>query len=172
MYIKYSFSDSEISEVKKALKQEKNAVILERLQAVFMTMQGLKRAEVVFRLNRSRDFVGHWLKSYKALGLNGLEEKRGGANNQYLTAEQEEFIKDIVVHSFPKDCNYSQVTWSGWLLVDLIKNMYSKTYTRDGVYALLKRLGVSYKKANKIDPKKSQKVINEWKLQVEKNSKI
>lgn len=172
MYIKYSFSDSEISEVKQGLKQEKNAVILERLQAVFMTMQGLKRAEVVFRLNRSRDFVGHWLKNYKALGLNGLEEKRGGANNQYLTAEQEEFVKDIVVHSFPKDCNYSQVTWSGWLLVDLIKNMYSKTYTREGVYVLLKRLGVSYKKANKIDPKKSQKVINEWKLQMEKNSKI
>ncbi len=172
MYVKYFFSDSEISEVKQALKQEKNAVILERLQAVFMTMQGLKRAEVVFRLNRSRDFVGHWLKRYKASGLNSLEEKRGGANNQYLTAEQEEFVKDIVVHSFPKDCNYSQVTWSGWLLVDLIKNMYSKTYTREGVYVLLKRLGVSYKKANKIDPKKSQKVINEWKLQMEKNSKI
>lgn len=172
MYIKYSFSDSKIDEVKQALKQEKNAVILERLQAVFMTMQGLKRAEVALRLNRSRDFVGHWLKSYKALGLNGLKEKRGGANNQYLTPEQEEFVKDIVVHSFPKDCNYSQVTWSGWLLVDLIKNMYSKTYTREGIYVLLKRLGVSYKKANKIDPKKSQKVINEWKLQVEKNSKI
>ena len=50
--------------------------------------------------------------------------------------------------------------------------MYSKTYTREGVYVLLKRLGVSYKKANKIDPKKSQKVISEWKLQMEKNSKI
>mgnify|MGYP000063595615 FL=1 len=172
MYVKYSFSDSEIYEVKKALKQEKNAVILERLQSVFMTMQGLKRAEVVFGLNRSRNFVGHWLKRYKVSGLNGLEEKRGGANNKYLTPEQEEFVRDIVVHSFPKDCNYSQVTWSGWLLVDLIKNMYSKTYTREGVYVLLKRLGVSYKKANKIDPKKSQKVISEWKLQMEKNSKI
>ena len=130
MYVKYSFSNSEIDEVRQAIKQEKSAVILERLQAVFMTMQGLKRAEVALRLSRSRDFVGYWLKSYKALGLKGLEEKRGGANNQYLTPEQEEFVKDIVVHSFPKDCNYSQVTWSGWLLVDLIKNMYSKTYTR------------------------------------------
>ena len=77
MYIKYSFTDSEVNEVTHALKQEKNAVILERLQSVFMTMQGLKRSEVALRLNRSRDFVGHWLKSYKAVGLNGLEEKRG-----------------------------------------------------------------------------------------------
>ena len=77
MYVKYSFSDSEISEVKQALKQEKNAVILERLQAVFMTMQGLKRAEVMFGLNRSKDFVGHWLKRYRASGLNGLDEKKG-----------------------------------------------------------------------------------------------
>ena len=172
MYVKYSFSDSEITEVKQALKKEKNAAKLERLQAVFMTMQGLKREEVAFRLNRGRDFVKTWLKKYKTLGLDGLNERRGGAHHQYLTPEQEAFIKDIVLHAHPADCNYSEVTWSGWLLVDLIKNMYSKEYTREGVYALLKRMGVSYKKANKIDPKKSQKVINEWKQQIQKNSKI
>jgi len=61
----------------------------------------------------------------------------------------------------PTDCNYSQAVWSGALLVDLIENMYDKTYTRNGVYALLQRLGVSYKKSNKIDPKKSHKVIQE-----------
>jgi transposase len=172
MYVKYFFSDLEKSEVKQALKKEKSAVILERLQAVFMTMQSLKQAEVALRLNRSRYFVGGWVKRYKDSGLIGLQEKRGGVHHNYLTQEQEEFVKDIVIHSFPKDCNYSQVTWSGALLVDLIKNMFSETYTREGVYVLLKRLGVSYKKANKIDPKKSQKVINEWKIHMKKNSKI
>ena len=172
MFIVYTFSEEEKEDIKLALKNEKNLVVKERLQAVYMTMQNLKRYEVAKILNRHPEFVGKWLKRYKTLGIDGLSEKRGGVRHHHLTPEQEEFIKDIVVHSLPTDCNYSQPTWSGRLLVDLIKNMYDKTYTRNGVYALLERLGVSYKKANKIDPKKSHKVIQEWKLQMEKNSKV
>lgn len=172
MFIVYTFSEEEKQDIKTAMKNEKNLVVKERLQAVHMTMQNLKRYEVSKILNRGTEFVGKWLKAYKAFGLKGLAEKRGGVRHHYLTKEQEEFVKDIVTNSLPSDCNYSQPTWSGALLVDLIKNMYSKTYTRNGVYALLERLGVSYKKANKIDPKKSHKVIQEWKLLMEKNSKI
>lgn len=172
MFVVYTFSEEEKEDIRTALKNEKNLVVKERLQAIHMTMQNLKRYEVAKILNRYPEFVGKWLKRYKELGISGLTEKRGGVRHHYLTPEQEEFIKDIVVHSLPTDCNYTQPVWSGALLVDLIKNMYGKTYTRNGVYALLERLGVSYKKANKIDPKKSHKVIQEWKLQMEKNSKV
>jgi transposase len=172
MFIVYTFSEEEKEDIKSAMKNEKNLVVKERLQAVHMTMQNLKRYEVAKILNRHPEFVGKWLKTYKKFGIDGLCEKRGGVRHHHLTQEQEEFVKDIVTNSLPSDCNYSQPTWSGALLVDLIKNMYSKTYTRNGVYALLERLGVSYKKANKIDPKKSHKVIQEWKLLMEKNSKI
>jgi transposase len=135
-------------------------------------MQNLKRYEVAAQLNRSTEFVGKWVKLYKKDGLEVLQEKRGGAHYRHLTCEQELFVKDIITHSLPADCNYSQLVWSGTLIVDLIENMFEKRYTRNGVYALLDRLGVSYKKANKIDPKKSEKVIKEWKSFMKKNSKI
>ena len=172
MFIVYTFSEEEKEDIRTAMKNEKNLVVKERLQAVHMTMQNLKRYEVATILARGTEFVGKWVKTYKESGLDGLSEKRGGVRHHHLTPEQEEFIKDIVVHSLPTDCNYSQAVWSAALLVDLIENMYDKTYTRNGVYALLERLGVSYKKANKIDPKKSHKVIQEWKLHMEKNSKV
>lgn len=172
MFIVYTFSEEEIQDIKNAMKNEKNLVVKERLQAVYMTMQNFKRYEVAKILNRHPEFVGKWLKKYKSFGIVGLCEKRGGVHHHHLTEEQEQFVKDIVTNSLPSDCNYYQPTWSGALLVDLIENMYSKTYTRNGVYALLERLGVSYKKANKIDPKKSYKVIQEWKQLMEKNSKI
>jgi len=172
MFIKYEFSEVEKEEIKVAMSNEKNIVVKERLQAIHMSMQNLKRYEVANHINRSTEFVGKWIKIYKQSGIEGLKEKRGGVRHHHLNQEQEQFVKDIVTHSLPSDCNYSQPTWSGALIVDLIETMYSKTYSRNGVYALLDRLGVSYKKANKIDPKKSQKVINEWKIQIEKNSKI
>jgi len=46
-----------------------------------------------------------WVKEYKEFGLERSKEKRGGAHYHHLTPEQ-----DIVVHSFQKDCNYTQVT--------------------------------------------------------------
>jgi transposase len=172
MFIKYEFSEIEKEDIKVAMSSEKNTVVKERLQAVHMTMQNLKRYEVAKHLNRGTEFVGKWVKIFKHSGINGLKEKRGGIRHHHLTKEQEEFVKEIVSHSLPSDCSYNQPVWSGAIIVDLIENMFSKKYSRNGVYSMLDRLGVSYKKANKIDPKKSQKVINEWKLLIEKNSKI
>ena len=172
MFIVYAFSKEEKEEIKIAMKNEKSIVVKERLQAIYMTMENLKRYEVAKILNRHPEFVGKWIKKYKNYGTKGLCENRGGVNHHYLTKEQEEFVRDIVTNSLPSDCSYSQPVWSGALIVDLIEKMYSKKYTRNGVYELLKRLGVSYKKANKIDPKKSYKVIKEWKLLMEKNLKI
>lgn len=169
MTLNLTFSQEEIEEIQQALVTEKSVVVKERLQAIHMTMQNIKRSDIVKILGRSRYFVATWIKHYQESGLSRLEENRGGPNHCYLTKEQEMFIKELVVHSSPKDCDYRQVVWSGALLSDVIEKMYEKKYTKEGVYALLKRLGISYKKANKVDPKKSQKVIKEWKLQTEKN---
>ncbi len=168
MYIKYNFSEEDKGIIKLALKEEKNSNIKERLQAVYMTMQNLKRYEVAKLLNKDKQFVGRWVKAYKKFGIDGLSENRGGANHHHLTKQEEEFIKEIVINALPADCGYSQPVWSGALIVDLINAMYDAKYTRNGVYALMGRLGVSYKKAIKVDPKKSQKVIQEWKELIKK----
>jgi transposase len=169
--MKYTFTSNEVAEVLAALKTEKNIIVKERLQAISMIMHNGKYDDIAKQMNRTRFFIHTWVKNYKESGLERLKERRGGIRHFYLTPEQEAFVKNIVIHSSPKDCDYNEVVWSGFILVDLIEKMFGKTYTRDGIYALLKRLGVSYKKANKIDPKKSQKVIKQWKEQIEKNSK-
>jgi len=58
MNIVYTFSEAEKEEIKIALRNEKNIVVKERLQAVHMTMQYLKRYEVAKILSRHPEFVG------------------------------------------------------------------------------------------------------------------
>ena len=77
MFIIYTFSEEEKQDIKTAMKNEKNLVVKERLQAVHMTMQNLKRYEVATALNRGTEFVGKWLKAYRRFGIDGLHEKRG-----------------------------------------------------------------------------------------------
>ena len=42
-------------------------------------------------------------------------------------------------------------------------------YTRAGVYALLRSLGITHKIATKVDPKKSEEKIATWKEDTKKN---
>jgi len=168
LYIKYNFSEEDEDIIKLALKEEKNSNIKERLQSVYMSMQNLKRYEVAKLLNKDKQFIGRLVKAYKKFGIDGLSENRGGSNHHHLTKQEEEFVKDIVTNAQPADCGYTQPVWSGALIVDLINVMYDVKYTRNGVYALMSRLGISYKKACKVDPKKSHKVIQEWKELIKK----
>jgi transposase len=60
--------------------------------------------------------------------------------------------------------------WDGKVIVDLIKSQYGVTYTRTGVYALMKSLNITHKIATKIDPKKSELKIATWKEDIKKTS--
>ena len=39
---------------------------------------------------------------------------------------------------------------------------------RESVYHILRKLNISYKKAKKVDPKKSEQKIEEWKKDIKK----
>jgi len=60
--------------------------------------------------------------------------------------------------------------WDGKIIVDLIQSKYGVTYTRTGVYALMKSLGITHKIVTKTDPKKSEEKIATWKKEIKKTT--
>jgi len=129
-----------------------------------MHINGMIQAEVAKALGRNRGFVGRTLKNYFEKGIEGLAETRGGDRKSELTNEEREEIGYIVKNSYPINAK----GWDGRILVDLIEHKYGVKYSRDSVYYLLKKLNISYKKAKKVDPKKSEKKIQEWKEDIKK----
>ena len=75
-------------------------------------------------------------------------------------------LKNIIINTYP----IVYKGWDGKIIVDLIKTKYDVTYTRTGVYALMKSLGITHKIATKIDPKKSEVKIAKWKEDIKKTS--
>lgn len=124
----------------------------------------MRQSDVGKSLGRNRGFVGRAVKRYFTEGKEGLKEQRGGDRRSELSQEQKEEIGYIINHSYPINAK----GWDGKIIVDLIECRYGLKVSRESVYYMLKQLNISYKKAKKVDPKKSEIKIREWKMDIKK----
>ena len=164
MRSRYKITQEIKTEVKEHLKKEKSIVVKERLTAVNMYINGMKQEEVGKALGRNRGFVGRAVKNYFTGGIEGLKEQRGGDRRSELTIEEREELSYIINNSYPINAK----GWDGKIIVDLIEYKYGVHYHRESVYHILRKLNISYKKAKKVDPKKSEQKIQEWKKDIKK----
>ena len=93
-----------------------------------------------------------------------MSERRGGDRRSELTVEQREELAYIINNTYPINAK----GWDGKIIVDLIEHRYGVSYHRESVYHILRKLNISYKKAKKVDPKKSEQKIEEWKEDIKK----
>jgi len=164
MKSRYKITQEIKTEVRKQLQEERRVVVKERLTAVHMYINGMTQLEVAKGLGRNRGFVGVAVKNYFTGGITALEEQRGGDRRSALTQEEREEIGYIVRNSYPVNAK----GWDAKIIVDLVEYKYGVKYSRDSIYYMLKKLNISYKKAKKVDPKKSEKKIQEWKEDIKK----
>ncbi len=164
MRSRYKITEEIKNEVKEYLRKEKSTVVKERLTAVHMYINGMIQSEVSKALGRHRGFVGRAIKNYFTGGIEALEEQRGGDRRSELTIEEREELAYIINNTYPINAK----GWDGKIIVDLIKCKYGVEYHRESVYHILRKLNISYKKAKKVDPKKSEKKIQEWKEDIKK----
>ena len=165
MRIKYNINKKIKERVREELRVEKSIVVKERLTAVSLFVNGMLKKDISINIGRGNNYVGTWISVYLKGGVEALQDHRGGDRRSYLTPEQKEELRYIIRNS----CPVRHKGWDGKIIVDLIQYLYGVTYTREGVYAVLKSLNITYKIATKIDPKKSEEKINTWKEEVKKN---
>ena len=161
---KYKITDEIKKIVKEELRKEKRVVVKERLTAINMYINGMTQKSVAKSLGRDRGFVWIALKNYFSKGLKGLEEQRGGDRRSQLSIDQRQELGYIINNSYPINAK----GWDGNIIVELIEHKYGVKYSRESVYHILRKLNISYKKAKKVDPKKSEKKIKEWKEELKK----
>ncbi len=166
MNIKLKITDKFKEDISLLLKQERNAAVKERLTYVSMYSNGITKRDIAKMVGRTKETVGTWINKYFEGGIKSIQDNRGGDNKSFLTDENKEELRNIIKNTYP-------IVFKGWdgkILVDLIEAKYGVTYTRAGVYALLKSLGITHKIATKIDPKKSELKIATWKEELKKTT--
>jgi len=167
MRVKYTITEELQEEIKLLLKQTRDSVVKERLIAMSLYVSNnMTMQNIAVTLGRNTDTIGRWIAKYFEGGIDAIQDNRGGDYKSFLTAKDKEELKQIIVNTYP----ITYKGWDGWIIVDLIKSKYGVTYTRGGVYALLKSLGITHKIATKIDPKKSEEKIATWQEDIKKTT--
>lgn len=162
----YNIPENAREDINVAMHKEKNAVVKERLLAVSMFLDGVKKGDIKKLMHRSANFVGTWISAYFNEGIEALADNRGGDHRSHLNVQQMQKLKRIITSSYPV---YAK-GWDGHIVVDLIEYHFDVKYSRNGVYGVLKRLNLTHKIATKTDPKKSEAKIATWKEEVKKLS--
>jgi len=155
----YNIPENAKDEIIQAMRNEKNAVVKERILAVSMFLDGIPKGKIKDLIHRGAAYVGIWITAYFNGGLSALKDKRGGDHRSYLTSEQMQMLKHMITTSRPV---YAK-GWDGHLVSDLIEYHFHIKYPRNSVYHILKRLNLTHKIATKTDPKKSEIKIATWK---------
>ncbi len=166
MRVTYKIEDNLKQEIKLLLKQERNLVVKERLIAVSLFANGMLKRDIANTIGKGTDTIGRWITSYFDDGIDALQDNRGGDHKSFLTIKDKEELKYIIINTYPTVFK----GWDGKIIVDLIQSKYGVTYTRAGVYALMKSLNITHKIATKTDPKKSEIKITTWKEEIKKTS--
>ena len=131
------FTELQIQELKKALKDKKNNAHYRKLHALLLRSQGMSLTAVGKEVGLVHQSVRNLITRYQKGGLSELfTEHRGGRRHAYMSLEEEKaFLKKQLAMALKGE----HVTVQK--LFEAYQAEVGKTTTREGFYALLKRHG-------------------------------
>ena len=130
-----------------------------RAMAIKMKIQGISSKQIQNLLSCSQSFISKWKREFIEKGVEGLRLQHKGSKG-YLLAEQE---KEII----------NWIEQQNWItresLEQYIYSNYSVVFcSRQSYYELLKKGGMSWKKSQKNNPKRDEKLVESKKQEIKK----
>ena len=119
----------------------------DRYRAALLALGGrdgreLYREEIAATLGRSRQFVDEWVGRYRTGGIDALRPKRQPGRARRLDAEQERQLCEQL-DAGPGEAS-GRSAFTGRDVQDLVARHFGKSYSLNGAYKLLHRLGYSW----------------------------
>ena len=123
-------------------QRERRPKVARRLQFVVMAQKGLEGAEIAALMGESLSTVERWIRRYNAEGIEGLADRARPGKPPTLPRDQEQAFCDRL-EAGPTETDGVSV-FRGWNIQQILEAEFGATYSLDGIYALLHRLGYSW----------------------------
>lgn len=130
------------AELQRLERCEKDANRAKRLRIIILGLEGWTAPAVAMAVGLSRRICQRWLYRYNALGLAGLDDRRGGVSRLPLSAEQQQAVCQRL-DAGPTDED-GVCTLRGKDIQRILANEFNLLRSLPSVYHLLHRLGYSY----------------------------
>lgn len=156
-----------IKRLKRVMNSCKVLRLKERLQAIFLYLQGYAIKEIALIIGRGIPTTYRYINTYNEGGLKALRMKHSPGRPCLLTEEQRQQVYHVVANFVPKDVGFPvEMNWTAPLLQEWIKKTFGISYSKRGALWLLHSLGFSctrptYTLAN-ADPQKQEAFKKNW----------
>ncbi len=147
-----------LEELEEFIKNAKDARELKRAMAVKMSLQSKSYSEIEELLKVSSSFISKWKSEVLFKGVESLKLQYKGGKGYLNQGQKEEVITWL----------QEQNNWSIDLLSDHLKNSYDIVFqSPQSYYTLLKEAKISWKKTQKKNPVKDDKLVEEKKQEIQ-----
>ena len=173
---KFSLTDAQAAELRRASDRTKDGPTRTRYQAVRLYGSGYPVAQIAEITGCSRTSLMDWCRLYRDRGVAGLVDGRVGGNRAKLTPEQRETVRAQLHQYTPRQLFGPETATSDgqfWTVPDLtraVQAWFGVTWRSPSSYlALLTDCGFTYQRTQKVYKSRSERAILAFKEQLEKN---
>jgi transposase len=146
------------------MKRETHAAQRDRYRAVLLALEGHSAPAIARTLGRSRRNVRDWVYGYRDEGMEGLQPKPRPGRPTKLPREREAAFKTRL-DGGPGPDDSGVCTPRGKDVVRILETEFGVSYTLDGAYDLLHRLGYSCLTPRPLHEKNDPAAVEQFKEQ-------
>lgn len=162
-------NDTQIQEVKLAIKQNKNKRMHIRYLVIINHLHGLQNVEIAMNMGLCTHTVGTYIRKYKEGGLENLVSAPIPGAPRMLTKEQEQQLVEVVTTKTPDEVGFPfRKNWNAILIKEWVNNNFDVEYSHSGMLYVLYRLNLSFTRPTytlaKADPKKQEEFKEKFEL--------
>lgn len=155
-------------QIKAAFTKDDKYKVGMKLYAIYQLSLGVSSRKLVEFYGTSFKQILNWAHRFEAEGVEGLKDKKGRGRKPKLNETQFQDLKEIITNQLPLDYGYNTATWTGAIVIELIKAQYSIEYKKTQVYSLLKKMGLTFQKAKGKYPEADAEKQEEFKESLKK----
>lgn len=165
---------SQITELKKAMRQTKDNRLHERYQAVYLHLSGYKMTEIAQIVGHTRKTIGSYVAAYRDGGLEALTPRHSQGRPRRLSKKQEAELKEIVLTQLPSEVGFDgHSNWTLAFMVIIVEQKWGINYSLKGMSLIMERLGLSHTRPSytlaNADPEKQREFREEIFPAIKKN---
>lgn len=167
-YIKRPKYDSEaINKLIWLSDNEPKAKQKKRYDEVILFLKGYSQTEIAEILHTPQRTISSHLRIYLSKGIDGLLLRTSPGAPRKLTASQEQELLDIISTKTPNEAGLGIfANWTIALVCQLVKIRYNIVFSSQGMYDLMKRIGLSCTRPTyvlkKADAAKQEEFLKTW----------
>ena len=152
--------NADLSIIKSQLRKDEKFSQGVRLHAVYQIATGKDAKELQEVYSTSHKSICNWVHRYNAEGIEGLKDRPRPGRPPLLDKSRKTEL-EALIHTSPLEYGYNTATWTGALVIDIIKRKFGIEYKKAQIYNILHSLDFTFQKGKGYYPETEERTPEE-----------